>query len=72
MSAEHDDLEHELIVAADGGIPADQLARLGVEAGAHLRIVSVDDPIDAVSGILSLDVSTDEAIRAMRGHSDAA
>jgi hypothetical protein len=25
------------------------------------------DPVDAVSGIVDLDVSTDEALRAMRG-----
>jgi hypothetical protein len=30
-----------------------------------------DDPVGAVSGILSLDVSTDEAVRAMRGHGEA-
>jgi hypothetical protein len=34
---EHPD--HELIVAPDGSIPADQLARLGVAPGAHLRVV---------------------------------
>jgi hypothetical protein len=72
VSPENDDVEHELIVASDGSIPADQLARFGVEAGTHLRVVSVDDPVGAVSGILSLDVSTDEAIGAMRGHTDAA
>jgi hypothetical protein len=70
VTSENEDIEHELIVAADGSIPADQLARLGVEAGTHLRVVSVDDPVGAVSGILSLDVSTDEAIRAMRGDAE--
>lgn len=32
--------EHELIVAEDGSIPADQLARLGVQPGAHLRVLA--------------------------------
>jgi hypothetical protein len=31
--------DHELVVAPDGSIPADQLKRLGVEPGAHLRVV---------------------------------
>ena len=31
---------HELIVAPDGSIPADQLARLGLAPGAHLRVVA--------------------------------
>jgi hypothetical protein len=30
----------ELIVAADGSIPADQLARLGLRPGVHLRVVA--------------------------------
>ncbi len=30
---------HELIVGADGSIPADQVARLGLRPGAHLRVV---------------------------------
>ncbi|MGA9316238.1 MAG: hypothetical protein WBV77_16620 [Solirubrobacteraceae bacterium] len=29
----------ELVVAPDGSIPADQLKRLGVGPGAHLRVV---------------------------------
>lgn len=29
----------ELVVAPDGSIPADQLVRLGVAPGAHLRVV---------------------------------
>lgn len=52
--------------------------RLGIKAGDQLafseeggRLVAQKttsgDPIDAVYGILSLDVSTDEAIRALRG-----
>jgi len=30
----------ELIVAPDGSIPADQIARLGIRPGAHLRVVA--------------------------------
>ena len=33
---------HELIVGPDGSIPADQIARLGLRPGAHLRVV--DEP----------------------------
>lgn len=29
----------ELVVADDGSIPAEQLARLGLRPGAHLRVV---------------------------------
>lgn len=39
MSAANEQTGHELVVAADGSIPADQLARLGVAPGAHLRVV---------------------------------
>ncbi|MGA9284393.1 MAG: hypothetical protein WBV85_03030 [Solirubrobacteraceae bacterium] len=39
MSAADDHMGHELVVAADGSIPADQLAQLGVAPGAHLRVV---------------------------------
>ena len=31
-------VDHELVVAADGSIPAEQLARLGVAPGTHLRV----------------------------------
>ena len=31
---------HELIVGSDGGIPAEQLSRLGLRPGAHLRVVA--------------------------------
>ena len=31
---------HELIVGPDGSIPAEQLARLGLTLGAHLRVVA--------------------------------
>jgi hypothetical protein len=30
----------ELVVAADGSIPADQLARLGLRPGTHLQVVA--------------------------------
>ncbi len=30
---------HELVVADDGSIPADQVARLGLRPGSHLRVV---------------------------------
>lgn len=31
---------HELIVGPDGSIPAEQISRLGLNPGAHLRVVS--------------------------------
>lgn len=34
----------DLIVAPDGSIPADQLERLGVSPGAHLRVVQTSQP----------------------------
>jgi len=37
--AANEHTDHELVVAADGSIPADQLKRLGVGPGAHLRVV---------------------------------
>lgn len=37
--AANEHTNHELVVAADGSIPADQLKRLGVRPGAHLRVV---------------------------------
>jgi hypothetical protein len=37
--ATNERIDHELVVAADGSIPADQLKRLGVRPGAHLRVV---------------------------------
>lgn len=39
MSAVEPSAEKELVVAEDGSIPADQLARLGLRPGAHLRVV---------------------------------
>jgi hypothetical protein len=42
MSAAKEHSVTELIVAADGSITADQLARVGVAPGAHLRVVQAD------------------------------
>lgn len=39
MSAASEHTGHELVVAPDASIPADQLARLGFAPGAHLRVV---------------------------------
>jgi antitoxin PrlF len=57
--------------------------RLGIHPGDRLEIVEDagrliatktapgdGDPVDAVRGILDLEVSTDEAIRAMRGEDE--
>lgn len=38
--------EKELVVAADGSIPADQLASLGLQPGARLRVVEASQPAD--------------------------
>jgi antitoxin PrlF len=52
--------------------PGDQLEIL--EEGGRLvltkTILGGGDPVDAAYGILSLDVSTDEAVRALRGEPD--
>lgn len=52
--------------------PGDQLEIL--EEGGRLvltkTILGGRDPVDAAYGILSLDASTDEAIRALRGEPD--
>jgi hypothetical protein len=37
--AANEHTDHELVVAPDGSIPADQLKRLGVRPGTHLRVV---------------------------------
>jgi AbrB family looped-hinge helix DNA binding protein len=64
-------------------VPKRLRERLGIHPGDRLELVEDGgrlvatktvpgdgDPVDAVYGILSLDVSTDEAIRAMRGEPD--
>jgi antitoxin PrlF len=61
-------------------VPKRLRERLGIHPGDRLELVEDagrliatktapgdGDPVDAVFGILDLDVSTDEAIRAMRG-----
>jgi PIN domain nuclease of toxin-antitoxin system len=49
MSSVNAPQSHELIVGPDGSIPADQIARLGLRPGTHLRVVAepglgADDP----------------------------
>ena len=39
VSAVEPNAEKELVVADDGSIPAEQLVRLGLRPGAHLRVV---------------------------------
>jgi len=51
MSALEPANEIELVVAEDGTIPADQLARLGLRPGAHLRVVSAEAPSSAPTGL---------------------
>lgn len=54
MSALEPSAEKELVVAEDGSIPADQLARLGLRPGAHLRVVEapVSTESDELEGSL--------------------
>jgi hypothetical protein len=65
VSAANEHTDHELVVAADGSIPADQLARLGVVPGAHLRVVQTD-PARTLAGSLSdfPDLSWEDFVRA--------
>jgi hypothetical protein len=37
-------LDRQMIVGPDGSIPADQIARLGLRPGAHLRVVGEPSP----------------------------
>jgi hypothetical protein len=39
VSALSDDNPRELVVAGDGSIPADQLRKLGLLPGSHLRVI---------------------------------
>lgn len=50
MSLASDQESQELIVAADGSIPAEQVSRLGVPPGTHLRVVA-EQPPEAESSI---------------------
>ncbi len=65
-------------------VPKRLRERLGIRPGDQLELVEDagrlvatkavpggGDPVDAVYGILSLDVSTNETIRALRGQPDA-
>jgi antitoxin PrlF len=65
-------------------VPKRLRERLGIHPGDRLELVEEEgrlvvtktvpgdgDPVAAVYGILHLDVSTDEAIRALRGEPDA-
>jgi antitoxin PrlF len=63
-------------------VPKPLRERLGIRPGdrlefteehGHLVVIKSpsQDPVDAVYGILSLDESTDDAVRALRGEPDA-
>ena len=41
----------ELVVAADGSIPADQIARLGFRPGAHLGVIESGPAASEPSGL---------------------
>jgi len=47
--------DHELVVAADGSIPADQLKRLGVSPCTHLRVV--ETPVSTSAGSIAGSLS---------------
>jgi hypothetical protein len=68
MSALDDQGSYELVIAPDGSIPADQLARLGLEPGAHLRVVpaKVVNDTESLEGTLTTfpDVSWEDFERA--------
>jgi hypothetical protein len=70
MSAAREPTEQELVVAADGSIPADELARLGLRAGAHLRVVQAGPakPAKTLAGSLPdfPDLSWEDFVRASR------
>jgi hypothetical protein len=44
MSTADNPESYELIVGPDGSIPADQISRLGLHAGSHLRVVQEPAP----------------------------
>lgn len=54
VSTKDKSVDHELVVAADGSIPAEQLERLGVTPGARLRVVRTasTEPAKALAGSL--------------------
>ena len=41
----------ELVVAEDGSIPAEQLERLGLGPGVHLRVVEAHQPVRETTGL---------------------
>jgi hypothetical protein len=55
VSAASEHPAHDLIVATDGSVPADQLARLGIAPGTHLRVVQAElwGPAGTPAGSLS-------------------
>lgn len=52
MSAVDPTAEKELVVAEDGSIPAEQLAGIGLQPGAHLRVVETSQPTQNVAGLV--------------------
>jgi hypothetical protein len=66
--ATNENIDHELVVAPDGSIPAAQLKRLGVGPGTHLRVVQTpaSGPAASIAGSLShlADVSWEDFQRA--------
>jgi hypothetical protein len=44
MSTASSPQDLELVVADDGSIPAEQIARLGVRPGTHLRVIAEQPP----------------------------
>ncbi len=62
--------EHELVVAEDGSIPAEQIARIGAHPGTHLRVVieHPNEPAGSIAGQLKgwPDVSWEDFERASR------
>jgi len=51
MSALEPANEIELVVAEDGSIPADRLAKLGLRPGEKLRVDSAEAPSSAPTGL---------------------
>lgn len=49
MSAAPGPEGHELVVADDGSIPAEQITRLGLQPGTHLRVVAEPPRADGAS-----------------------
>ena len=49
--ATNEHIDHELVVAPDGSIPAAQLKRLGVRPGAHLYVVQSTSPAPSAGSI---------------------